>query len=206
MIVRVVIVKMCSRANVRTSMNAKAPTWHAISKRKSVIILKAATNAWIYCKLITHQYRHAQMVMNSIKIQNNVTVSRLLPDTFHGPAKMRCKNVFFLLMTADINECETKLGKRTCGSNKECVNTPGGYDCVGKKSSENITTKWVEFHKFRIWCILLTRWTLFQAAFLNGFAQTQSIDVHKGVPATRRQMYRWVIPSFAIAYFGLIIR
>lgn len=33
----------------------------------------------------------------------------------------------------DINECEDKIAK--CASNKECVNIPGGYECVDQKKT-----------------------------------------------------------------------
>lgn len=59
-----------------------------------------------------------------------------------GNAQFR-RNIIVPLWATDINECETKLGLSACGSDKECVNTPGGYDCVEKKSTKKVTTKWV---------------------------------------------------------------
>lgn len=40
--------------------------------------------------------------------------------------------LFFFI---DINECETKVAK--CGNNKECLNVPGGYECVDTKKQSN---------------------------------------------------------------------
>lgn len=37
----------------------------------------------------------------------------------------------------DINECDTELGKKTCGSNQLCINTPGGYNCLDVKNSSS---------------------------------------------------------------------
>lgn len=121
-------------ANVRISMNAKELMWLATWKHKCVITPKEAINAWIYYQLIIVRYRLVQMAISSTKIPNNVTVSRCL-------VSHPCEISSFLF--TDINECETKLGLRTCGSTKECVNTPGGYDCVDKKTTKKVTIKWV---------------------------------------------------------------
>lgn len=75
-IVRMATAKTKILANAKTSMNAKAPTWHATWKRKCVTTPKAATNAWTSPQLIMRQRRHARTVINSTQILSNASVSR----------------------------------------------------------------------------------------------------------------------------------
>lgn len=79
----------------------------------------------------------------------------------------------------DINECSTKLGLRSCGSNKECINTPGGYDCVDKKSTKKVTTKWVNGRR----CCFSFSWLNYYD-FRSRFG-SESVVTHKPLTCTK---------------------
>lgn len=117
------------------------------------------------------------MDINSTKTPSNVTVSR----GFVGPKK---NDLFNLAShrTVDINECETKLGLRTCGSNKECVNTPGGYDCVDAKPARKVTTKWVmRLRHFIFRCTFAwSAWTLSRPRFTSDSFTRKPLTCTKG--------------------------
>lgn len=156
-------------------MSAKVPTSNATWKRKYAIISKGATSVWRYCQILRH--RRAQMAINSTKIPSNVTVSgqRSVENM-----KIEIRSWHSSFVTADVNECETKLGLRTCGSNKECVNTPGGYDCVDNKTAKKVTTKWVKQLRNSSECIRLICWTVFRPRFSTESITRKPLTCTKG--------------------------
>lgn len=78
------------------------------------------------------------------KIKQCIGIFLELHFKYSGSLMFVCDFPSFLLyFIIDINECETK--EAICGNNKECLNVPGGYECIDTKKQSN---KFVSFtHK-----------------------------------------------------------